>query len=55
MRDSLTKSSYKYCEKIAKEHYENFPVASFLIPKETVVAELSEASVKANDIRVPPR
>ncbi len=34
MRDSLTKSSYKYCEKIAKEHYENFPVASFLIPKE---------------------
>lgn len=26
--------SYKYCEKIAKEHYENFPIASFFIPKE---------------------
>lgn len=26
--------AYKYCERIAKNHYENFPVASFLIPKE---------------------
>jgi len=25
--------AYKYCERIAKNHYENFPVASFLIPK----------------------
>ncbi len=26
--------SYKFCKKIAVEHYENFPVASLLIPKE---------------------
>jgi squalene synthase HpnC len=26
--------SYKYCENIAKKHYENFPVGSLLIPKE---------------------
>lgn len=26
-------AAYKYCERIAKNHYENFPVASFLIPK----------------------
>lgn len=25
--------SFNYCERIAKEHYENFPVGSFLIPK----------------------
>ena len=25
--------SLKYCKKITKEHYENFPVASFLLPK----------------------
>jgi squalene synthase HpnC len=34
MQDSLINSSFKYCEDIAKNHYENFPVASFLIPKE---------------------
>ncbi len=34
MHDSLINSSFKYCECIAKGHYENFPVASFLIPKE---------------------
>lgn len=28
-----TKIAYKYCERIAKNHYENFPVASLLIPK----------------------
>lgn len=33
MQDSLIISSFKYCEQIAKEHYENFPVASFLLPK----------------------
>lgn len=27
-------NAYKYCEKIAKKHYENFPVASWLLPKE---------------------
>ncbi len=26
--------SYSYCEQMAKSHYENFPVGSFLIPKE---------------------
>ncbi|MCX7908030.1 MAG: squalene/phytoene synthase family protein [Ignavibacteria bacterium] len=26
--------SYKFCEHIAKKHYENFPVGSFLLPKE---------------------
>ncbi len=31
--DLLT-SSFKYCEEIAKSHYENFPVASLLLPKE---------------------
>lgn len=25
--------AYKYCEKLAKSHYENFPVGSLLIPK----------------------
>ncbi len=29
---SLIESSFKYCEKIAKQHYENFPVGSFLVP-----------------------
>ena len=33
MQESLIKSSFKYCEEIAKNHYENFPVASFLVPK----------------------
>ncbi len=28
-----TVTAYKYCERIAKNHYENFPVASFLVPK----------------------
>jgi len=28
------KSAYKYCEKFTKEHYENFPVASLMFPKE---------------------
>lgn len=32
--ESLIKSSFKYCEDIAKSHYENFPVASLLLPKE---------------------
>ncbi|MFN3306378.1 MAG: squalene/phytoene synthase family protein, partial [Candidatus Kapaibacteriota bacterium] len=27
-------SAYKFCEKIAKKHYENFPVASWLLPKQ---------------------
>lgn len=27
------KTAYQICEKIAKNHYENFPVASFLLPK----------------------
>ncbi len=27
-------SAYKFCEKIAKKHYENFPVASWLLPRE---------------------
>lgn len=31
--ESLIKSSFKYCEEIAKSHYENFPVASLLLPK----------------------
>jgi squalene synthase HpnC len=34
MIESLIRSSYKYCEKIAKEHYENFPIASLLIPRD---------------------
>lgn len=34
MNESLINSSFKYCEQIAKGHYENFPVASLLIPKE---------------------
>ncbi len=34
MQESLINSSFKYCEDIAKNHYENFPVASLLIPKE---------------------
>ncbi len=25
---------FRHCEKIAREHYENFPVASFFVPKE---------------------
>lgn len=34
MNSNLIKSSFKYCEDIARSHYENFPVASFFIPKE---------------------
>lgn len=34
MNESLINSSFKYCEDIAKKHYENFPVASLLLPKE---------------------
>jgi len=34
MKDSLINSSFKYCEEITKNHYENFPVASLLLPKE---------------------
>ncbi len=34
MQKSLVESSFKYCEEIAKGHYENFPVASLLLPKE---------------------
>ena len=34
MQESLIKSSFKYCEDLTKKHYENFPVASFLIPKD---------------------
>ena len=33
-KDELFNSSFKYCEDIAKSHYENFPVASLLLPKE---------------------
>ncbi len=25
-------AAYRYCERIAREHYENFPVASILLP-----------------------
>ncbi len=28
------KDAYAYCEQITRRHYENFPVASFLLPKE---------------------
>jgi len=28
------KESYSYCRAIAKQHYENFPVGSFLVPKQ---------------------
>jgi squalene synthase HpnC len=34
MQESLVNSSFKYCEDITKNHYENFPVASLFIPKE---------------------
>lgn len=33
-KDELFNSSFKYCEEIARAHYENFPVASFLLPTE---------------------
>lgn len=28
-----TENSYQYCERIARDHYENFPVASFFLPR----------------------
>lgn len=31
--NSETKAAYKHCLKIAKNHYENFPVASWIIPR----------------------
>jgi hydroxysqualene synthase len=34
INDSLINSSFKYCEEITKSHYENFPVASLLLPKD---------------------
>ena len=30
--DTLTRAAYAYCERLAREHYENFPVASLLLP-----------------------
>lgn len=33
MNNQSLESSYKYCLDLAKKHYENFPVASLLIPK----------------------
>lgn len=33
MKKLSTASAYKYCLKIARGHYENFPVASILLPK----------------------
>jgi len=33
-KNELYNSSFKYCEDIAKGHYENFPVASLLLPKD---------------------
>jgi len=32
MDDELIRSSFEYCENIAKKHYENFPVVSKLLP-----------------------
>src|SRR4030095_740235 len=34
MKESLINSSFKYCEDITRKHYENFPVASLLLPKD---------------------
>lgn len=33
MNPHITESAYQYCEKLASSHYENFPVASWLLPK----------------------
>lgn len=33
MNNRLINSSFKYCRKIVKNHYENYPVASLLIPR----------------------
>ena len=30
-----TRAAYSYCERVARQHYENFPVASFLLPAAT--------------------
>ena len=32
-RRSLGGGAYEYCERLAREHYENFPVASILLPR----------------------
>lgn len=34
MTNEVINSSFEYCENIAKQHYENFPVASKLLPPE---------------------
>lgn len=34
MNNQTLESSYQFCFDLARKHYENFPVASFLIPKE---------------------
>ncbi len=34
MNENLVNSSFQYCIKSARKHYENFPVASLLIPKD---------------------
>ena len=31
--EAVIESSFRYCEKIARDHYENFPVGSLLVPK----------------------
>ena len=33
MNKAATSAAYDYCQQLAKSHYENFPVASVLLPK----------------------
>ncbi len=33
MADGELAAAYAYCQRLAREHYENFPVASYLLPK----------------------
>lgn len=34
IRSPSTSEAFRHCEEMAKRHYENFPVASFLVPRE---------------------
>ena len=41
--------AFAYCERLARTHYENFPVGSLLIPE--TAADMSTASMRSPELR----
>lgn len=50
--DAQLQSAYRYCQRFARSHYENFPVASWLLPKKLrkPVAAIYTFARQADDI-----